>query len=219
MLHSNLQILEKKTKNIFEYGHRFFVKLPERGLIFLGLTVVGNIFFVNSLFLNSIFTVFGLCWGVWVQRHAGVWRSCQNFKRGEWHRNLHNYCGLNIVEFFKKWNMEYCLWNFVEKNEDIGSVRGLRYTGQVWPALNPVPDDKILDRSKLKQSADDNIKFDENSRKFSKQVENTVGKGEIACYEQFLLFVQQGFAQKSNPLGQMAHWAWKMWAISENMGP
>ena len=29
--------------------------------------------------------------------------------------------------------------------------------------INPLPDDKILDRSKLKQSADDNSKFDENS--------------------------------------------------------
>ena len=36
----------------------------------------------------------------------------------------------------------------------------------------------------------DNFKFDENSRKFSKRVENTVGKGEIARYEQFLLFPQ-----------------------------
>ena len=33
-------------------------------------------------------------------------------------------------------------------------------------------------------------KFDANGRKFSKQVENTVGRGEIACYEQFLLFSQ-----------------------------
>ena len=56
--------------------------------------------------------------------------------------------------------------------------------------VNPLPDDKILDRSKLKQSADDNFKFDENSIKFSKWVENTVGKGEIARYEQFLLFPQ-----------------------------
>ena len=54
----------------------------------------------------------------------------------------------------------------------------------------PLPDDKILDRSKLKQSADDNFRFDENSRKFSKRLENTVGKGEIARYEQFLLFPQ-----------------------------
>ena len=48
----------------------------------------------------------------------------------------------------------------------------------------------MLDWSKLKQFADDNFKFDENSRKFSKQVENTVGKGEIACYKQFLVFPQ-----------------------------
>ena len=50
--------------------------------------------------------------------------------------------------------------------------------------------DKILDSSKLKDIADDNFKFDENSRKLSKRVENTVGKGEIARYEQFLLFPQ-----------------------------
>ena len=56
--------------------------------------------------------------------------------------------------------------------------------------LNPLPDNKILDRSQLKQSADDNFKFNENSRKFSKWVENTVDKGEIARYEQFLLFPQ-----------------------------
>ena len=36
----------------------------------------------------------------------------------------------------------------------------------------------------------DNSKFDENGRKLSKWVENTVGKGEIARYEQFLLFPQ-----------------------------
>ena len=32
--------------------------------------------------------------------------------------------------------------------------------------FNPLPDDKISDWSKLKQSADDNFRFDENSRKF-----------------------------------------------------
>ena len=42
----------------------------------------------------------------------------------------------------------------------------------------------------MKQSAGDNFEFDENSKKYSKQVENTVGKGEIARYEQFLLFPQ-----------------------------
>ena len=38
--------------------------------------------------------------------------------------------------------------------------------------------------------ADDNSRFDKNGRKLSKLVENTVGKGEIARYEQFLLFPQ-----------------------------
>ena len=44
------------------------------------------------------------------------------------------------------------------------------------------------DSSKLKEFADDNFKSDGNGRKLSKLVENTVGKGEIARYEQFLLF-------------------------------
>ena len=42
----------------------------------------------------------------------------------------------------------------------------------------------------MKEFADNNIKFDKNERKLSKLVENTVGKGEIASYEQFLLFPQ-----------------------------
>ena len=54
----------------------------------------------------------------------------------------------------------------------------------------PLPKREILDSSKFKEFADDNFKFNENSRKFSKRVENTVGKGEIACCEQFLLFPQ-----------------------------
>ena len=40
------------------------------------------------------------------------------------------------------------------------------------------------------QSADDNFKFDENSRKFSNPVENTRGKEEIARCEEFFLFPQ-----------------------------
>ena len=54
--------------------------------------------------------------------------------------------------------------------------------------LNPFPKRQILDSSKLKEFIDDNFKFDENGRKFSRWLENTVGKGEIARYEQFLLF-------------------------------
>ena len=42
----------------------------------------------------------------------------------------------------------------------------------------------------MKEFADVSFKFDENWRKFSKQVENFVGKGEIARHKQFLLFQQ-----------------------------
>ena len=54
----------------------------------------------------------------------------------------------------------------------------------------PFPKRLILGSSKLKEFAEDNFKLDENGCKFSKKVENTVGKGEIARYEQFLLFSQ-----------------------------
>ena len=49
--------------------------------------------------------------------------------------------------------------------------------------FNPLPDDKFL-------TLFVNFKYDENGRNVSKRVENTVGKGEIARYEQFLLFPQ-----------------------------
>ena len=42
----------------------------------------------------------------------------------------------------------------------------------------------------LKKFADDNIIYDENGLKFFKWVKKTVGKGEIARYEQFLPFPQ-----------------------------
>ena len=54
--------------------------------------------------------------------------------------------------------------------------------------LNPFPNDKFLDSSKLKDFADDNLTSNENGRNAHKRVENNVGKGEIVRYEQFLLF-------------------------------
>ena len=54
----------------------------------------------------------------------------------------------------------------------------------------PITRRHILDSSKLKEFADDNFNLDENGRKFAKWIENTVEKGEIARYEQFLLFPQ-----------------------------
>ena len=42
----------------------------------------------------------------------------------------------------------------------------------------------------IEMFADNNFEFDENDGKFSKRIENTVGKGEIARHEQFVLFLQ-----------------------------
>ena len=44
--------------------------------------------------------------------------------------------------------------------------------------------------SRVKEFEADNFRFDEDGTKFSKRVENTVGKGEIARYERFLFFPQ-----------------------------
>ena len=38
---------------------------------------------------------------------------------------------------------------------------------RIWTCLNPFPYDKIIDSTKLKEFADDNLKFNENGRKFS----------------------------------------------------
>ena len=58
--------------------------------------------------------------------------------------------------------------------------------GRICSCL-PFSKRQIFDSSILKEFADGNFEF---GRKFSKGVENTVGKGEIARYEQFLLFSQ-----------------------------
>ena len=56
--------------------------------------------------------------------------------------------------------------------------------------LERFPKPQISDSSKLNDFADYNFKFDENGGKLYKGVENPVGKGEIACYGQFLLLPQ-----------------------------
>ena len=60
--------------------------------------------------------------------------------------------------------------------------------------LKAFADDKLtfsqMTNYKLEDFADDNFKLDENGEKVSKRVENTLGKGEIARYKQFLLFPQ-----------------------------
>ena len=49
---------------------------------------------------------------------------------------------------------------------------------------------KLLQTLSHEEFADDNFEFDENGGNVSERIENTAGKGEIARYEQFLLFPQ-----------------------------
>ena len=53
-----------------------------------------------------------------------------------------------------------------------------------------LPNDKILDLSKLKAFADNNLNVNQKLKVASEKVENIVGKGENAGYQHFLLFPQ-----------------------------
>ena len=72
----------------------------------------------------------------------------------------------------------------------MGSQRGKYTCTKQADELYLFPKGHVFHSSKLKEFADDNFKFNENGRKFSKWAENTVGKGEIDLKEQFLLFPQ-----------------------------
>ena len=59
--------------------------------------------------------------------------------------------------------------------------------------FKPFPKWQILDSSELKEFADHNFKLVETSRKLSKQVKNTVGKGEIPAIYPFPQCFQKTF--------------------------
>ena len=59
--------------------------------------------------------------------------------------------------------------------------------------INPFPNDKILDSPKMKEFAEDNFKFDQNGTNFSKWVEYTAGKVEIASLQANFYFFNRGF--------------------------
>ena len=65
--------------------------------------------------------------------------------------------------------------------------------------FNFLPNDKILDRSKLKAFPDDKTKLLKKMIFVFDRVENIVGKGENAGYQHFLLFPH--FFQKAFKLG------------------
>ena len=56
--------------------------------------------------------------------------------------------------------------------------------------VNPLPNGKILNWSKLKAFSDDKIIVTEIMISLPDRVENIVGKGENAGYQHFLLFLQ-----------------------------
>ena len=60
----------------------------------------------------------------------------------------------------------------------------------VWERVNPFPNNKILDWSNLKQIANNILKCIKNENWVPHRIENIVRKGKIACYKQFLLFLQ-----------------------------
>ena len=76
----------------------------------------------------------------------------------------------------------------IDTNGNIPASLNLSNIGRANDRL--IPSRQILDSSKLKDFADYNFKLDENDRKFSKGIENTQGKEEIARNEQFILFPQ-----------------------------
>ena len=71
-----------------------------------------------------------------------------------------------------------------DKNVDLSNLKAV---AQFALIINPFPNDKFLALPKSLQMTTLNLM---KLAEFSRRVENTVGKGEIACYEQFLLFPQ-----------------------------
>ena len=63
--------------------------------------------------------------------------------------------------------------------------------------LNTLPNNKIVDWSKLKAFADRKIDVTEKLKFVLGRLENIVGKGEIACQEQFVLFLTE-FSKELN---------------------
>ena len=72
-------------------------------------------------------------------------------------------------------------------------------TWDCWVDINHLPNDKILDVTKLKAFADDKMNVAQMMISVFDRMENIVGKGENAGYQHFLLFPQ--CFQKASLLG------------------
>ena len=68
------------------------------------------------------------------------------------------------------------------------SAKSINKCQSTW--FNSLPDNKILDRSKLKQMSNDKVDVTKKLKFVVERVENIVGKVENAGYQHFLLFPQ-----------------------------
>ena len=73
------------------------------------------------------------------------------------------------------------------QNDDFGMYMKLRFSVERHLTLSQTTNFRLI---QIERFCRRQLKFDKNDRQFSDRVENTVGKREIAHYEQFLLFPQ-----------------------------
>ena len=79
-----------------------------------------------------------------------------------------------------------------KRKKNAGFLFGLLFVlkSHFFWAVNPLPNDKILDVTKLKAFSDDKLNTAKVMICLFDRVENNVGKGENAAYQHFLLFPQ-----------------------------
>ena len=85
--------------------------------------------------------------------------------------------------------------NIVGKGENAGNQHFLLFLhcfqkSSISVLFNSLPNDKILDVTKLKASADDKLNVAQMMTSVFERVENITGKGENASHQHFLLFPQ-----------------------------
>ena len=96
---------------------------------------------------------------------------------------------MSILEVFAEDNVKLLAVEMLENIVGKGENAGFSFSQNIFKGfLLTFPKPQILNTCKLKGFAHYYFKFDKSGRMFSKRVKNTVGKGEIARYEQFLLF-------------------------------
>ena len=81
--------------------------------------------------------------------------------------------------------------------------------------LNPLPDDKILDQTKLKAFADDKLNVTKIIISVFDRIENIVGKGEIACTSNFSFshnVFKRSLSQTRHKVSLCGEWV-KKWLV------